>query len=240
MKISPQHAPRGLTSAATPPDQPAQSFAQLIESGQSAGTITRQRARGFSEAGLMGLHFASEGSVPRHGEAKPGAASPQAETAASFSAPGVREQPAMLAGQVLTTEAEGLGAEGGSPGRPALHSGISRSAPFPVLSQTAETLLPRTQQGETAETASNSSLLSRLTRGLALRTVNPTAIRLSLVSEGNGMAIVLHGFTLNEEESLEFERNARSIAAEFGVTVNRLIVTGTDGARGMRREEGMR
>ena len=241
MKISPQLAPRGLTSVATPPGQPAQSFAQLIESGQSAGAITRQRARGFSEAGLMGLHFAPDGSVPHHAEGKPVTVRSQEESAASFTVPDLGEESAVLAGQLRTARAEELGGEGGSPRQqPALHSGSSSSAPLPALTQTAETLLPKTQQDETAWATSSSSLISRLTDRLPLRTVNLAKVKLSLVSEGKGMAIVLQGCTLDEEASLEFELNARRVATEFGVTVNRLIVTGTDNASGMRREGGMR
>lgn len=52
----PQHAPRQQSNIR--PGTNGRSFAERVEAGESARQLTQERALGFSETGLLGLHYA--------------------------------------------------------------------------------------------------------------------------------------------------------------------------------------
>ncbi|MFT4025397.1 MAG: hypothetical protein QM676_01150 [Novosphingobium sp.] len=229
MKVGPLFAAVPITPPGALRGGPAASFAQLLEGGAGAGTLLAQRALGFSEAGLLGVHFAQDlgdtaaipgpeavsgaatseapaGDLPRPMQAAPAPAEPPRSTLSPHGAgeAASRTDPLRSAGPATPQAAlPDLPADG-------------RATPvsdFPSAPEEAGPVRPAFAD-----------------RRFARRT---SPFQVGLLGKGAELTIVVDGADGGEASISNLEETARAVASEYGVAIGRVIVrTARRGARG--------
>lgn len=214
----------GGVSAPAAMDSFAPSFAQLLEAGSNAGTVSYNRALGFSEAGIMGLHFAF-GASPApldQADCAPDTSPTEAAIAATVDRPATSlsvPAPKAPSGSAAAPAPGPIDhrANGGNTSKSALE--------FPSLETDAAPFLPEADEG--CESAARPA--SRHARATQENGKTPR-LQLKLVSSGDEIAVVADGFGHDDETRRELEKSTRDVATEFGVTVSKLIVSSTSSA----------
>ncbi|MBU6267856.1 MAG: hypothetical protein KGN34_09970 [Sphingomonadales bacterium] len=237
MKVDPRLPARSLWPA---PSQDAArdgvSFAQMLEGGTSAAQVVGNRALGFAEAGLMGLHFAlGEVAVP-----PPGPSTARPDTAGSDRARSDRAGPAPAAPAAFTARAEcaaspgsprsaqtraGPAADGAAMLRPAGNAAAASAIP----AESALSLQSTGQDAAEPRPPEEPALTGRIAARIARLSSNPVPPRVRLREEAAGVAVIIDGYVPDGETSSDLEQLVRATVAEFGMTATGVLVTPTRG-----------
>jgi hypothetical protein len=195
------------------------SFARLLEGGTQARTVLSHRALSFSEAGVLGLHFAHEQgpsakptALAYEDSAKPGN-SPAAEAAElaprRTSTPAAEIQSDVLGRQTMAGPSPRAALPPLIPGREASTAAPSEgfAAPAPLDQASPEEAPPNPLRPPTPPPT---------------RRRLPFQIR--LLGDGAELAVVLEGDRCGDESILELEATARAIASEYCMRISHLFV----------------
>lgn len=196
------------------------SFAELLEAGTQARTVLSHRALGFSEAGLLGVHFAHEVGDPRPHTGAAGAATGQdatnldrlaePEATPPIGAPPSGRVVALHEATAISQQPNGVLLARSSPSKtqPAM-SAVPRLTAAPEGSDA-----PLPQDGRPGRTLPPSPSPARRR--------SPFHVRLS--GDGSELVVIVEGHLSGDESILELEATARAVASEYCMGISHLFV----------------
>lgn len=216
------------------------SFAELLEDGQSAKAIIAHRALRFSDVGVLGVH-GTLGDPAGDAGGTGGAGCVLSDPVGLAGQAGLRRADLRYQGKnapnsippIQTTDAasalpalrfdrEGVPGERGEAGLRTrcdiVPQGLSPGLAIPIsYSGRAGRQVP--MEAESSPGTPPESALMRIAYLPGGRTV-----RIHLVSTPEGMMAIAEGFALEPQESASIDNLARSVAADFGVTIRRVVI----------------
>jgi hypothetical protein len=211
---------------------PTRSFAQRIESGESARNIAQERARSFSETGLLGLHFAhgsasnkqdnsytkSDSNRPYYPSSAEPAQGDDSLKAAPFGVPVKVAEPsnvdAISSSTRISRAARGLDVT---------------SVTLPLSSG------PLSPHNLSVGTKANKSLAARAVLKALSNFNGLKNITLRIVEEKQGLTIFIGNAELSPQVIKKMTVKANEIAKTFGVTVKEIfVINRSDRANGFR------
>ena len=212
---------------AAPPQGPVrshaggQSFAARIEAGERAKDIVQDRALGFSEAGLLGLHYAHDSSnnlSEQSGRNGGTDITPEAMVATGAT---------LFDGAVLIADIEPA-----SNNVPRNNGQTMGSVDATGSNRSLQKLAPSSPSLEVlvvgADETANELLspVSKLFQKAILQSRPEHKFGLKVIETPNGISVICEDSSVSEAESQEFIDLAQQIAKDFGVTIRRLVVNG--------------
>ena len=196
------------------------SFAQLLERGTQARSVMSHRALGFSETGILGVHFAHQ-----QGRSFAPTASASQDIAQSVTLPAAgqgatREQmtaaPEAAGTPNLENHGTPLGQRSGAAALPALPVSDAKSPPAAMSSRAATT-------GASDQASPEVSHLARV-RAPAPPPRRRSPFQVRLVGVGAELVVILEGARGGDESILELEATARAVASEYCMVISHLFV----------------
>lgn len=200
-------------------------FAELIEAGGHAANITANRALGFAETGILGVHNAVSdcqtgpsspstsspiGGRPLQRAGDVGYAQPQAATP-GLQANDLKPLDPVEAATVISGE------ENFASATPTTPKSVSSHIPGAFLSD----LDP--MEGIHAHSARSAAMRTD-SRSVAL--ASGRFVRFQLVDERDGAVMILANLPFTEQELHELVGVSQAVGREFGVTVDRIVIRG--------------
>lgn len=225
MKIGEAISARSTRSEVARPGASHPGFAELIEAGGRAANIVANRALGFAETGILGVHNAVSDCQTVH--------SPP-----STSGP-IAGRPLQLPGGVGHVQPQA-----GPPG-------LQATDLQPLDPVEAATVLSREENFASAMPTGSESVSGRIhgaslndrdpmegvhahsARSAAIRTdfrsvalASGRFVRFQLVEENDGAVMVIANLPFTEQEWHELAGVSQAVGREFGVTVHRIVIRG--------------
>jgi hypothetical protein len=213
---------------AAPPQGPVRShaggksFAARIEAGERAKNIVQHRALGFSEAGLLGLHYAQDSlnnvaeQPGRNGETD---IAPEAMVPTS----------AKLIDKAIVKADNKTGSINQFPNSDKASGHTNSAGANRALQNLASSSLPSLEVKaiETGETANElQSPLSKVFQKEISQSRPVSKFGLKIIETPNGISVIFEETAVSETEIQELTDVAQQISKDFGVTIRRLVVNG--------------
>ncbi len=225
MKIDEAISARSTRSEVARPGASHRGFAELIEAGGRAANIVANRALGFAETGILGVHNAVSDCQTVH--SPPSTSGPIAGRPLQL--PGgvghVQPQTTPLGLQITDhqpldpVEATTMPRDGKNFGSatPTVTGSVSGQSPEISTNDFAS--------GEAVEVHSNRPPAMRTdSRSVAL--ASGRFVRFQLVDDKDGAVMVLANLPFTEQELHELAGVSQAVGREFGVTVHRIVIRG--------------
>ena len=200
-------------------------FAELIEAGGHAANIVANRALGFAETGILGVHNAVSDCQTVH--SPPSTSSPIAGRPLQL--PGgvghVQPQTTPLGLQITDHQpldpVEAATVPGGEENFDSATSTVSKSVsgPIPVAPSNDFDSSEAVQAHSTRSTAMR-------TDSRSVKLASGRFIRFQLVEENDGAVMVIANLRFTEQEKRELFGISQAVGREFGVTVHRIVIRG--------------
>jgi hypothetical protein len=217
--LAAQRAPQGPVS---------KSFKDLVAPTGPATKLAQDRALGFSEAGMFGVTFSVEGkdgtNSPAVGTIPSLSVQSRSKTPSSPISSSVRAAP--FAPNIARQPSALITAKTGPGVAPPHLAGVELSeTPHP------RQVFAQAQEGEAGQPIqyTRASPTAQMFRRIASALRSTTGFRLEIFERRDGVSIIFEDHELTLEESEQIANIARKVAAEFGVTIKRVLVNNHNG-----------
>ena len=215
MKIAP--SPESIHPNPRSPGRAGQTpgFAQLLEGGTEARSVMSHRALGFSEAGILGVHFAHEqgtSSRPTASENKDMARTDRLPATTKMAMPAMETATPNLKSNRVVLGQRSNGAPLAGP-------------PVPNPAEPPATVFGRIAMPDISGQAA--------AENTPLDTVRPPApqparrrlpFQVRLLGDDADLVVVVEGLRCGDESILELEATARAVASEYCIAISHLFV----------------
>jgi hypothetical protein len=212
-----QHAAQKKTQARSTTN--GVSFAKRIEAGGSARQITQDRALGFSETGLLGLHYAHNFSNKIMGRPAPSNLLATVTNPAAVNSIPVPEefgvQSSSNVQKFRITQVQESANEATTPKDTFKNDFICEITPLPFVLMSTDVADTPAQLKPVILNAFEQAILRRSTE---------TRLALRVVETLQGISVICDAEMVSSNDVIEFTDIANKVAMDFGVTVRRLVV----------------
>jgi hypothetical protein len=214
----PQHAPQQQSPYRS--SAAGSSFAERIEAGSSARQVTQERALGFSETGLLGLHYAHDLSIKK--------VSQSGKQRASFITHQVIAADELQAcpGSAIFVATDIDIPTGQGSFFPTNHADVNlnlaKSSPNPVPTNALFELM--TFDAADQPDALRPAILKSFQKAI-LQSGSDSRLALTIVETPQGISVHCDDKIVCSDSIEEFAELALQIAKDFGVTIRSLVVT---------------
>ena len=201
-----------------------QSFAARIEAGDRAKDIVQDRALGFAEAGLLGLHYAHDSSNKAAYWSERGIRADSTPDAIVPNGTKLYDNAVAISGH----EVDAVNVRGNS-GQTGGNLGTKGAAPPVQSAQYPESALPSLDVVVVSTDDTANELPSPFSKSFqkALSPDRPgIKFGLKVIETPHGISIICEESAVSENEIQELTDLAQQIAKDFGVTIRRLVVNG--------------